>query len=35
MDCNLKGGGGGGEGWGRGVDEIMMSFQTSYYYFYT
>lgn len=33
MDCNLEGGGGGGGG--RGVDEIMMSFQTSYYYLYT
>ena len=33
MDCNLEGGGGGGGG--RGVDEIMMSFQTSYYYFNT
>lgn len=33
MDFNLEGGGGGGGG--RGVDEIMMSFQTSYYYFNT
>lgn len=33
MDFNLEGGDGGGGG--RGVDEIMMSFQTSYYYFNT
>lgn len=37
MDCNLEGGGVGG-GWGGGgggFDESMMSFQTSYYNFYT
>lgn len=31
MDLDLEGGGGGE----RGVDESMMSFQTSYYNFYT
>lgn len=33
MDCNLEGGGGGGGE--RGVDESMVSFQTSYYNFYS